>query len=454
MKPLRRVAASLLAAGLCAGAAQAQIPFPASSASDVPEAPAGRATSRPRPPQFVEPIGEPQPTFVPTAAQGDAAVAPGPIDLSASPLPDFAAPSYDGSADHRVWVSADALYWWMKNNPTPVLVTTGNPTDPVPGALGQPGTRPLFGGDGDGINGIPGARATVGLWLDYRQRFGAELSGFAIFQQSHTFNAASDAAGNPPIYLPIFRPEVNRQGSYIVSDPLGGGFGPLSGSVSVSNSIDLRGFEANGLLNFYRDSVNDFAIIAGFRALELNEQTSLVGVLNDDVFDIHTNFTDSFKTRNQFYGGQLGLRWNGRYLVGRHDITLGATAKAAIGSTDQVVNVNGVSIVNGTGAPNGTFAGGVYSQPSNIGRMAQSDFTFVPQVQLKLGYLLSQRLNVFAGYDVLYWSSVVRPGEQISRAVSVPLTPALGQPLPIPGQRFVRSDFFAHGVSCGIELKF
>ncbi|HKI30681.1 MAG TPA: hypothetical protein VKA46_02230 [Gemmataceae bacterium] len=46
----------------------------------------------------------------------------------------------------RFWGGADSLLWWVKDGPLPLpLVTTGNPSDPHPGALGQPGTHVLFG---------------------------------------------------------------------------------------------------------------------------------------------------------------------------------------------------------------------------------------------------------------------------------------------------------------------
>src|SRR5208283_6095108 len=45
-----------------------------------------------------------------------------------------------------IWASSDYLFWWSKNAPAPVpLVTTGSLADPIPGALGQPGTKVLFG---------------------------------------------------------------------------------------------------------------------------------------------------------------------------------------------------------------------------------------------------------------------------------------------------------------------
>lgn len=45
----------------------------------------------------------------------------------------------------RVWFGTEYLMWWLKDQRVPPLVTTGSPTDNVPGAIGQPGTRTLFG---------------------------------------------------------------------------------------------------------------------------------------------------------------------------------------------------------------------------------------------------------------------------------------------------------------------
>src|SRR5205814_810605 len=59
----------------------------------------------------------------------------------------------------RAWVDAEYLLWWTKGAPlsTP-LVTTGSLTDIPPGALGQPGTRVLFGDHSIGFGALSGLR--------------------------------------------------------------------------------------------------------------------------------------------------------------------------------------------------------------------------------------------------------------------------------------------------------
>src|SRR5262249_25390916 len=67
------------------------------------------------------------------------------------------APSY--------WASAEYLLWWIKpvclNVP---VVSVGNPNDPIPGAIGQPGTQ-VIGYHKFEFSGLSGARLNVGCAL-------------------------------------------------------------------------------------------------------------------------------------------------------------------------------------------------------------------------------------------------------------------------------------------------
>ncbi len=63
------------------------------------------------------------------------------------------------------------------------------------------------------------------------------------------------------------------------------------------------------------------------------------------------------------------------------------------------------------------FVGGLLAEPSNIGSFHKDQFSVVPQVDLTLSYHIDQHWRIFGGYDFLYWSSVVRPGQQIDRTL-------------------------------------
>src|SRR5439155_7836798 len=121
-------------------------------------------------------------------------------------------------------------------------------------------------------------------------------------------------------------------------------------------------------------------------------------------------------TRSQFYGGQVGARLETSF--GKTFVE--TTARVALGSMHEVLNVGGSSTVtNGAfGAPTGAFAGGVFGEPSNSGRFVRNSFAVVPEVQVKAGYQLLQNVRGFVGYNFLYVSDVVRPGSQIDRNIN------------------------------------
>ena len=80
--------------------------------------------------------------------------------------------------------------------------------------------------------------------------------------------------------------------------------------------------------------------MTGFRYLQLNDSLGVTEtLLAPGGAGIIVN--DSFGTRNNFYGGQLGLR--GQYQCGGFFVN--GTAKLALGTVYQTVNINGASVV-------------------------------------------------------------------------------------------------------------
>lgn len=349
-----------------------------------------------------------------------------------------------------VWGGADYLLWWIKSGPLPVpLATTGNPNDLSPGALGQPGTQVLDGGSGVSYGTFNGGRATIGGWLDDNQFIGIEGSGFLLEQRVNRFDAVSNPGGLPPIYVPIFRPDTTPpgEGSITIADP----FARVSGGVSIASSSQLWGAEANGLMNVYRGPGFSFDLIAGFRYLDLSERLEMSTISTDFPHDSSIGTVDDFRTRNQFYGGQLGGRFGFRF----GNVSLDAICKVALGANHELVQTSGFSAVSGAGAPvtPGIYSGGIFTAPSNIGTQNMNQFAVVPQLGLKLGWDIRPSVRLLAGYDFLYWNQVARPGSQIDHVVDTTQLlggPAASQPVP----QFNRTDFWAQGVSLGLEIRY
>lgn len=362
----------------------------------------------------------------------------------------------------RIWGSGEYLLWWIKSGSTPPLVSLGDPSDPFPGSLGQPGTQVIYGGNGALDYGtFSGLRATLGGWLDADGVLGVEGNGFLLERRPIRFVAGSDSSGNPPIFLPIFRPDLGREGGFTISSPVilnpSPQFGFFTGTVTVASSSQLWGAGADVVGNLFRTPAWSLDLLGGFRYLDLLEGLTILGTgLGDFPSGVENSFIDQFNTCNQYYGGEFGGRLG--YRSGR--LSLDAVAKVALGINHEVVNINGsfTQVGAALGSAQGTFPGGVFTQTSNNGRRVHDPFAVVPQVQVKAGYAILPRLTATVGYDFLYWSQVVRPGNQIDHSVN--LTQSLTQgggslvgpsnPAPL----FNHTDFFAHGISFGLELKY
>ncbi len=223
------------------------------------------------------------------------------------------------------------------------------------------------------------------------------------------------------------------------------------------------GAEANAIWNGYRSCCLSVDFLGGFRYLNLEEDLELA--FNSPVLppggpnDTYATF-DSFRTRNNFYGGQIGtrVRWNRGRFFG--DVT----GKVAFGSMDQEVLINGAFATNefnavpGTG-PLQTFPGGVLTQPSNIGSYSRNQFTVIPEVTARLGIRLTKRLSGFVGYTFLYIDEVARPAGQINRNINASQSPAItGDPgatlvgAAQPTHIFDTSSYWAQGINFGLAF--
>ena len=295
MKPLRL--ASLAALLACAGLAGAQ------------------------PPSL--PVGDPDPATPLFGGQPAAT----PFDATGAPACPADAPacSVDAPCHTHVWASADYLLWWMKNGPLPAPLVTTNPNAfGSIGALSDPGTRVLFGGNNHDLdyNPFSGGRVTVGGCFNEQGTIGGELSGFLFATQDVGFLAASPGGAAPIVSIP-FNATVPFNLNPAGETSLNAGNTP--NAVGVSSSSRLWGAEANGLLLLYAGSRSSLTLMGGSRYLDLDERLGLNDTFNDAATGGSLSVTDGFHTRNQFYGGQLGLR--SLTYFGR--LSVAATAKCA-----------------------------------------------------------------------------------------------------------------------------
>jgi hypothetical protein len=400
----------------------------------------------------------PAPPLGPPVTAGPPVPAAPPVDPLApygGALPARGWFSGDPGACQRLWISGEYLLWWIKEGPLPTpLVTTGAPGGALfaRGALGNPTTQVLFGGSDIDYGSFSGFRVTAGGWIDSCQTFGLEASGFLLPQRSTDFVASANAAGSPFLAVPL-NSAVAIPGSGIPTGEIGF---PVSApgfntGVSVSSQSRLWGFEVNGLWNAYRGDVFRVELLGGFRYLDLDEELNLSARAAVPGVAAIASLNDGFDTRNQFYGGQVGARLGLRWC--RFGVSL--AGKVALGAVHEVVDVSGNKSVT-VGAFNATAPGGLFAQPTNIGRRTRDEFAVLPEAQVRVDFAVTSWLTVFAGYNFLYLNNVVRPGDQIDRTVNLTqltgLPPAVGPARPAP--QFNDSDFWAHGLNVGLEFRY
>jgi len=256
------------------------------------------------------------------------------------------------------WVSGGPLVWSVKSGPLPPTLTTftaGSPSavNGSGGALGIPGTT-VLSPDHLGYDPFVGGRIAVGRWLA-DQRFGLEAEGFFLGSRSTDFSVNSD--GTVPLRVPFVNVPPGAgfplgSSSFVLADPAF-----AAGGQSISSSLRFWGIEGNGLYRAYSGPDFSVSILAGLRYIDLRENLSIASsesLLPPSPLASFTG-TDSFSTKNQFFGAQLGLK--AQKQSGAFDGSV--VAKVALGDNYQTVSVNGSSLVVGDafGIPAGVTPG-------------------------------------------------------------------------------------------------
>jgi hypothetical protein len=389
------------------------LPTPVQAPSTAPELlPLPAAPPRPTSPASPAPSPGPLPPL-PAMPGG---VSP-PADASALP-PDVAMPFpppivvYPAYGPLGVWFDADFLLWWTKDSHVPALVTPAVPSNAD--AIGPANQQFLYGGGVADFGALSGGRFAVGLWLQDSQVIGLE-AGYLFLQERSALLALGQEGSSDPTAEP--------------------------GTFAVSLASSFQSAEVNAIANLTRSGALRFEFLAGFRFLELEERLRAAQDFISGDQSEEDLWEDVCRTRNDFYGGQIGAR--GEWARGR--LSVGVSTKVALGVTNQQVAFNGGLTqaigslgTDGFGNPIETVQvgqssnGGLLFQPVSYTR---DRFTVVPEVGVNVGCQLTSYLRASLGYNFLYWSSVARAGDQ---ATGIPKA----------------TDFWTQGLTAGLAFRF
>lgn len=386
-------------------------------------------------------------------------------------------------------VSIDYLLWKTKQTPIPVpFVTTVSYSDPVPGALGQPGSHVKMGDTKFNLGWQSGFQAIANTGIGTECKYGIEGIYFLLPKATKKKAlSTSGLVGSPSYAVPIFDVTgfwglngIPGETIYLLPGPLLGTDPGFDARFQLKASSTLQGAQLNGLYK-----CNHIDVLMGFRWISLHESLrfniqskSVPGFPGPASF---FNSRDRFTTTNNFLGAQIGLQAR----FGKHRWHLDGSLKGGVGAMLEKVHVQGSSISPGgnlfylvTATVPQQISGGVFAQPTNIGRYHQTQFAGVLETLLRASYCLNRYFALNVAYDFLWISKLARPGDQMDRKINPTLTGLAAitrsttgtrtdpTPFGMPGAAqapqgpkrphfsFETTDFWAQGLNIGLAFYF
>jgi len=350
----------------------------------------------------------------------------------------------------KLYGRAEYMYMWSNGVDLPSLVTT-SPSGTIQDDAGVlPNATTLFGSD-TFHDGMPGGRITAGMWLNPEMRSAVEFS-FMFLEDDESFRGTQD--GFEILARPFFNVDLDEEDSrLIVFDGL------VEGSLNVRAATEFESFEILLRRAFSVQAGARTDLLFGFRRAKLDDvirfdeqTTSLSGPTIDSQF----NLFDEFSTENEFVGGVIGLDYVGPAI---RCWSLGLNAKVAIGYSESDVNIAGqTAITTDPGLPTEntvTNSGGLLTQESNIGSFGNEDFSTLSEVGISMTRQWPCGLGLRVGYNFLLWHEVARAGNAIDRFVNpTQIAPSTLVGEARPAQRDRRDNFWAQGITAGIEYRF
>ncbi len=401
------------------------------------------------------------------------AAPPAAVPLPMPTTPDLAAPApvadghpvdlADGvGADHGVshWYgNVEWLYWWIKGDTLPPLVTTAATGTRIAsaGVVGPATTSVLFGDST--VNGDPraGARLTLGYWFDDHQTFGIVANYFLLQPEGTTF--AADSSTTPILARPFLSATTSLATASLVAFP-----GVAAGSVYASERSSI--FHGGELLlreRFCCGCLN-LDLLYGYRYLHLGEELDisettlrlagattsppLAGLAPGTLLQT----TDQFRTVNDLNALEVGL------VAEAHTDRLSVTGfvKIAAGRGEESVTIAGTGTRMLPSGAVTSVPAGILAVGTNSGAHSKLEYPVVPDLGFEVGYQVTPALRAFVGYELLYWNRVLRPGDQVDTVLNPGLFPfapsvtAAARPL----QVFNYKELTAQGLNVGVEFRY
>lgn len=407
---------------------------------------------------------------------------------------------------YQFWANGDYLLWRLRNQHIPpaaqvlpVGVLAVNITDQfvnTPNGVPTPGDTTVFGfaplsiqsnavfagGNTVDPGEHSGGRFSAGFWVDPEQTFGLETSFFFLDRRGSSFGTTTANSVDQFIINTGFTQNLFLLSGSPPTQSLLNSFPVIlvrqtSSAISGTASSALWGGELNARCTALQFGRLTLGGLAGFRYIDLHEDLAIANsvrlfrpanpnlrpisdpIVNPPVpADLSFNTLDSVRTYNHYYGGQVGVDLSAMF----GGFFVAVRSKIGVGDMHQVVNIAGTTtVINNdptSNIPSTTSPGGLLSGPLDQGKHSRDRIAFNAETTVKLGYQFTNWLRGYVGYDILYLSQTARPSDQTSITTLSTTTTIAGSTNNVnvagPTFRFHDSEFWAQGVTFGLELRY
>lgn len=385
------------------------------------------------------------------------------------------------SCPSKVWLDVDYLNWAIKDSPKVVPLVVQSTSAVIAGspvlAMNQTplqGNTILIGGEKFKSPMRSGVQVAVGCWFDDCSTWGVEVSYFFLEKKSREQEVASSGLpGTPLLVLPFFDTSTNLESStpLAATRPISSQqVIPFGGTMSLKVSNEMQGAELNGLWNMdsliprnscTSCSCSEVSLIGGFRYWNFNENLTFSTNIPNATPPIDTFITtDKFDVKNNFFAGQVGLKF--KYFFDKFYVK--ATGKLALGAMCEELTIKGQLITNDfntipfTGEPV-IYPAGYLGFPTNNGKHRKTTFAVMPEVDVRLGYQILDCLNLEVGYTFFTVNKMIRATNQIDRNINSTQAPAITGVFPTtlvgpetPKALMKTTTFWAQGLTASLKF--
>lgn len=378
-----------------------------------------------------------------------------PVPTSVDPMLRTDVSTFEPSSGSRFWFDGGYQAGYIRKLPTPATIATQGGAFAVQGA---PGTSVALGGGEADLGVMHGGRFTGGFWLDNNRAFGVELSASFLSEGNESRGVAG---GGVALSRPFFDTSIQAQNARLLNLP-----GQVSGSVSSTVESLFWGADLGPVVRVIETSMLTLDQLFFFRYSQLEESQTIIDTVSPvggavtfrgQAFrngGTSVSVEDSARAINRFYGGGAGFRLGitpGRFYAN-------VTGKLAVGANRQTLNLTGLTTLGGTGA-NATANGGLLVPATSNGQFTHTEFSYMPEIGAKVGFQFTQNFGIYVGYNFLYFTGVIRPGDNFTNTVNptqLPSSQNFGVPFgpnaaPV---RLQNSDFWIHSVGVGLNVRF